>query len=1167
MEATSLDDSSIAKVSIMKTKKKSLFAWFGRTVAVSLVPMMLVACANNSSDNDDQKIINQNPPSFSTDPSADDRITGTSYIKVNFDETVSGVKAGDSVVLKDGSGIEKAMTLHAQDGKTFTFDPTGALTSGIYYLYVGYGGDITDSDGSIALPGTVVFYVDDAKQTVLDKVGGLTAADAAAIENAVTTAIASVDNDLLTVIPAAIEAALGAYSSSTEADIVNTIMSAAKGAASLTSTADREISARVSDMANFAILLDRISAKLIALGEGTSPTLDATQFQAAIDAVQNSFSYAGAQDEQPASLLDSFNSSVITDVSESTTLSTAHITAADVETDGSVASATVVTLTTAADTPDMSSKAEEIKGVFGAASSNTYSAGDYLDAEGGTDTMTLTAAGTAKSGAVFVDNVEIINIQDTVGSTFNTLLIEDTPAITFKSTVDGKTSTIEEGRIGATYGLAGKGNLTVYYSAAEVTGESTTKLTLDSVGTSANNVSAVDLSDNSTNTVENVEIVASGTNYLTLDVGSGADNITLTGAGANTFTSMTTATNLLLDASASTGANKFVFGANLNNADDLRGGTSTDELEVSLTTAIQVLATTSGIETIDVNYSAAGILNMTNMTGVTAMEISQDDNASVTNAPSTITSIKLDEATSGRDGNAVSFTYASGSTNDVTVSIGATDSTATNVATDIGAVTIAGSSGAVTVSSIGEADNEVDNMTISNATKVNIQATSKGLSFTAASNGGTTDYSLYMAKATDITLDAAADDITFTDNVTAAVDVTSLTLKANGTASSTDSNVLNVDNFTGLHSIASISIIGTAGGDVTVDKGLEFKGTNSSGTSVTTTMTVSAETGSVITVPAITTKNNSADISISSLTISGDGDVTIATTELTADENVSVVDASGHTGSLTFNVTGVANNAATAGSTADNAMTITLGNAASGDVNAVSGGSAADQITGGTGTDVIYGLGGADVINPGLGADHVIGGAGQDQITLTETTASSDNLSYSEAGTANVDQVTGFNIGTVDDIITVNAGNDAMGNLTLTDARGNDLGVVAIAGFDNLTTNSYDNISASTSATPPLSVGNVWFIDNTTATATTATFAQAVGSASVGNSQTGGGHGLLTVWYDALNGQAVYGMVQSDNSSGNQILDSSDNFTEIVRVTMSASDFTWTNIDQSLAAD
>jgi hypothetical protein len=1130
--------------------------------------MMLVACANNSSDDDDQKIINQNPPSFSTDPSADDRITGTSYIKVNFDETVSGVKAGDSVVLKDGSGIEQAMTLHAQDGKTFTFDPTGELTSGIYYLYVGYGGDITDSDGSIALPGTVVFYVDDAKQTVLDKVSGLTAADQAAIEQKVRTAIASVDNDLLSVIPVAIGAALEAYSSSTEADIVNTIMSAAKGAASLTSTADREISARVSDMANFAILLDRISAELIALGERTtSPNLNATQFQAAIDAVQNSFSYAGAQDEQPESLLDSFNSSVITDVAGSTTLSQAHIDAADIETEGSIASSTVITLTTAADTPDMSSKAEEIKGVFGAASSNTYSAGDYIDAKGGTDTMTLTAAGTAKSGAVFVDNVEIVNIQDTVGSTFNTLLMSDTPAINFNSTVDGRTSTIEEGRIGATYGLAGKGNLTVYYSASEVTGESTTKLTLDSVGTSATNVSAVDLSDNSTNTVENVEIVASGTNYLTLDVGSGADNITLTGAGANTFTSMTTATNLLLDASASTGANKFVFGANLNNADDLRGGTSTDELEVSLTTAIQVLATTSGIETIDINYSAAGILNMTNMTGVTAMEISQDDNATVSNAPSTVTSISLDEATSGRDGNAMSFTYATGSTNDTTVTIGATDSTATNVSTDIGTVTIAGSSGALSINSAGEADNEIDNLVVSTATSVSVQATSKGLT-----NDGTTT----LSKATSVTLDAAADDLTFSDNITLAVDVTSLTLKANGTASSTDSNVLTVDDgnnassrpdITSGLSIASITATATDGGDINIPT-IDFGGKNSAGTSVTTTVNISAETGSVVDINTFRARNSDVDISVSSLVISGDGNVDFAdTTALSVNENISVVDASGHTGSLNFNA---------AGSGADNAMTITLGNAASGDVNAVSGGSAADQITGGTGTDVIYGLGGADVINPGLGADHVIGGTGQDQITLTETTASSDNLSYDEAGTANVDQVTGFNIGTVDDIITMGRSlSDATAVAkTVVSANGDALSVASIAGLTvtSVPTSASDNITADNAT-------GVLFIDNTTATTTTATFAAAIGSAKltlpanaagrIGGFGVGTDRVLLAVWYDALNGQAVYGFVQNDNvtANDNATISSSDNFTEIVRVTMSASNFTAANIDESLAVD
>lgn len=101
------------------------------------------------------------------------------------------------------------------------------------------------------------------------------------------------------------------------------------------------------------------------------------------------------------------------------------------------------------------------------------------------------------------------------------------------------------------------------------------------------------------------------------------------------------------------------------------------------------------------------------------------------------------------------------------------------------------------------------------------------------------------------------------------------------------------------------------------------------------------------------------------------------------------------------------------------AQTITSGAGADtiyggGGVDTISTGAAADSLNGGTG---------ADILNGGEGADTINGGSGNDVITLTETTATVDDvvISYSEAGLY-VDSVTGFTTTATGDEIQLSEG-------------------------------------------------------------------------------------------------------------------------------------------------
>jgi hypothetical protein len=260
-------------------------------------------------------------PTFSTDPTSGDVITGTSVLKVTFSESVTGVSPSN-VVIKNGSGVI-VPTTYSMNGNTYTVDPTPDLTSGTYYLAVGYGTPIQDADGITVSPATFTFQVDDARATARSalETAGLSVVVIAAADQATT----GVTNNLLSVIPAMMSAGISAAAdSSSKQTIISSLLGATNGASSLTSTAGRTIT-RISDTTNFTILLSAISDVLVA--QAVAGNLTATELGNAVTTVNDSLDDSGADADQASSFEATFNSEITADVAAEISLSAEYLTA------------------------------------------------------------------------------------------------------------------------------------------------------------------------------------------------------------------------------------------------------------------------------------------------------------------------------------------------------------------------------------------------------------------------------------------------------------------------------------------------------------------------------------------------------------------------------------------------------------------------------------------------------------------------------------------------------------------------------------------------------------------------------------------------------------------------------------------------------------------------
>jgi len=937
MDATSLDDSSIAKVSIMKTKKKSLFAWFGRTVAVSLVPLMMVGCATSSDSNDDSNDIDKGVPTFTTDPGEGDTITGNSVIKITFNESVSGVST-TSVVLKDNAGTAQTMTM-TSSSNTYSFDPTTDLVNGDYYLVVGEGGKIVDSDGLGATGITIEFRVDDAATTVAAASSAylastsLTAAEQSSIQTAVTSAVNALqgtsNNNLLAAIPAALGAGIAAIDvlnnaneTTLKQNFLTAMVGAANGAASIDGNPGRTITKLNATIeAGFDSLSDAIIAELVRLTAVGS--IAASEMDEMATGYQSGLTRAGADPTQQSSLQGVFTRDLSTAVSNSTLINDADKNTITVAIAGSSTS------TGASGTPqNLSTGPDNIQGtanndVFTAgiiSGSMTFDALDTIAGGGGSDTLQILMNGTGIYQAASLTGVETITI---IGSGAGTISLLGSTGVTTVSNL-GSTANVVASNIGSGAAL----------SATNTSNDSTFTFTNAALEGSTDNVSL---------SVNNV----GGAATITVQPTSGTE-------GAETI-SVTTAGN-----------------ASSITLDDGRG-TDTTSINVSgdqdLTLALAA-GPAASVTTINAS-SLTGAL--TSSTALTA-----GSNATLTGG-------------SGND------SFIRNATATDSVNLGAGNDTLTFTAGFESTDTLAGGDGTDTLSvAIDEVDTAVLTAALTNVSGFetltitgNVDAANDDV-IAARVNTGITrvNYSGAISVANDLTLEAGSMTVGLALASSAALTVTDT-----GSATGDALTLLNTAT-TGAANVFGGQSHNTTGWEsLTINTGSTATAAQTLGT-----LTANVDTGGNLAV-AITGANNIT--TFTSLTTNSSGAVTVNASGLTAQADgtntltISNVAFSGTAG--TVSITG-SEGMDTISST--NVGSTIVGG---GGRDSLTGGTSADYLSGGDGNDSLVGAGGNDTILGGDGVDTITlaaagavsvdAGAGNDLIDITNTITSTDTIS------------------------------------------------------------------------------------------------------------------------------------------------------------------------------
>jgi hypothetical protein len=371
------------------------------------------------------------------------------------------------------------------------------------------------------------------------------------------------------------------------------------------------------------------------------------------------------------------------------------------------------TLTTSQDTVAGTSGNDTIKGIYGGATGDTVTAGDSVDGGAGTDTLELTAQGTAASPAAFVvKNVETISIRDLVGATFNALSVENTPAINFTDTVAGQTSTVTNAALASVVGLSGKGNVTVDYAVTSGTAD-TANLSLAGAGTSATVRSTANVADG--NTVEAVAIATSGTNFVTLQAGTAAGTVTITGNGTNDIVVGSIKSTATIDASASTGTNTIDLGTGLSNGDAVKGGTGADTVKFNATAAIGTV-TFTGVETLTADFDTDVTLNLGTSTGITTLNnAGSSGSATITNAAADLTTVNITSTATADTDNDFSLSYKTGAVGAPVVNIGSTAATAANITMDDFSFTRVES---LAINAVGTKDNTIGDVAVAASTDV-----------------------------------------------------------------------------------------------------------------------------------------------------------------------------------------------------------------------------------------------------------------------------------------------------------------------------------------------------------------------------------------------------------------------------------------------------------------
>ena len=663
------------------------------------------------------------------------------------------------------------------------------------------------------------------------------------------------------------------------------------------------------------------------------------------------------------------------------------------------------TTTDAAQSFSMTDETNDFEGGSGAdtftGAVNTMSASDYIVGGEGADTLTVRMDANDAFGVI--DGVETITIYargdngaaptsfvDVTGAT-NVELINGNSAYDladFSTTIDLKFTNADDDYTVAYTDLSGEEDsqsveMDGYEGAFIVgtTGLETVAITLSGEASDAT------ITDHGTATIESITIAGSVDGELTLAAATDAVTSISASEATGDITLDVSGVTLDQDITGGDGDDTFVFGSTFTTADEVDGGAGSDELTATIGSATTVRPTLAATELLDLDFTAAGTLDLRNSTGVESIELEYSAAPTITNAAASITSITIDEATANTDN--LSVDYAASADSAVTITVAGSDTDADNdVAVSVGDITVADNAGALTVSSAGEADNSIDAFTADDVASITVDATSMGLTQTGAFSA---------AGATSASFTATADTLTIADGSTITLtDATSITVSAIGgaaslgsittdedalatiTASGAEANDVTIDDLDMDHA-TTVTLSALAGADITLDT-ITLAGIDSAGDDVDLEIVVSAEEDSTVTVSDVTETTNATETTIDLITVSGAG--TFSFTADDADITVTEIDASSHSGVLTIDM----------GSNVNSAVDVTIGSGedhGTSEVNTVTTGSGADTIVGGAGDDVIDANDGGNDITTGAGEDIVVIGHDGGQ-TIQDFTAGAD---------------------------------------------------------------------------------------------------------------------------------------------------------------------------------
>lgn len=580
----------------------------------------------------------------------------------------------------------------------------------------------------------------------------------------------------------------------------------------------------------------------------------------------------------------------------------------------------------------------------------TWNSGDTINGNGLTTVSLILNDGGAGTGSVVdANDVASINVNLVSNSTLENVEFTNVAAVNVTSGVAGQTLTANNASLSTVYGasVAGRNFVeTINYAATTGTAD---LAQLAVVGT-GNATTDTTFNVATGNTIEAVSLATAGTNYVTVNGGTGAKSFTITGTGTNDIEVGTANTSLTLDASGTTGANTLRVGTHLSGtADTVIGGSGADTLYATI--ANTTVSTISGVETLDLTFGATSTFNASRVTGVDTVKIDNSGTAAtVSNLANTVDTVTFATSATGAG---ATVSYAAGTATDLTVNVGKTTTAGTSTQiVGIGGLTLANNAADVVINSVSDKAatiNTTGALALGTATGLEINASA------AVTAGGITG-----TKVTTEVLNATAGAIT-TGSFTAATSLADLTLNAIGAA-------VGIGTITTADALTSVALNATGGnvstGLISVDDSLSTitidSGAGAADYTTTTSFALSATAGAKAAVNGV-------------LTVTGEGDTSVTTTDATT--FIGSVDATQATGSVTLNF---------AAYTGASGYTINLGNAGTGETNSVSvaGTTGASVITGGTGADSIVGGNAADVLNSGSGNDSVTGEAGNDVVTL-----------------------------------------------------------------------------------------------------------------------------------------------------------------------------------------